>query len=67
VTDRIITGDHIRQAIETASAQGQVDKEGRPLLQWVAIIALGPAGVLISEGVRRAIEEQIERWWGENR
>lgn len=46
-------GDLITAAIKMAIENGMVDKTGRPLVQWVAISALGPAGVALTEGERQ--------------
>jgi hypothetical protein len=60
----IPAGSRITAAIKKALAEGYVvASTGRPLTEWVAQEALGRAGIAITEGERRGLDEQIDRWW----
>lgn len=57
----IPAGDLIRLACREAVELGEVDSQGRPLVEYVALQALGRPDLLYREC--RGLEEQIERWW----
>ena len=54
-------GDRIKEAIQDAQKVGEVDENGRPLIEYVALIALGQPLSALLEGERRGLDEIIDR------